>query len=209
MIPVSLTSYLSQHGLALIHDGSFPHQLTMTPHQAPSNGSLPAPNPATGDAAQSAPLSAVTTDGDPRHGGATVRRAGTNLGSIFSNCLGHWIAAPINANSRVFLEKDKALEWVIECESRPAPRFAVVHEEPFYAAGMRHVMRGPVLRLHVCLGQDRERRPLVTLQELIGGAGDYSPADLRVIADKLRAIADDAEAQPMGKRSFFRSYRRY
>lgn len=74
---------------------------------------------------------------------------------------------------------------------------------------MRHVVRGAGLRLHVCLGQNRERRPLVMLQELIGGAGDYSPADLRAIAAKLNAIADDAEAQPMGKRSFFRRYRRY
>lgn len=209
MIPATLTAYLSKHGFALLSASNFPRFVTMTTHSTPSTGSLPVPSPASGDAAQSAPLSAIVTEGDPLHGGASVRRGGTKLGSVHANCLGHWIGAPLNANSRVFFEKDKAIEWVVECEGKPAPRFSVVHEEPFYAAGMRHVVRGAGLRLHVCLGQDRERRPLVTLQELIGGAGDYSPADLRVIAEKLVAIADDAEGQPMGKRSFFRSYRRY
>lgn len=208
MISSGLLSYLRRHGLTLFPGNKFPRLLKMNACNSPSNCGPAASPPASVDATQAA-ASTITTEGDPRHGGENVRRARTLLGTLHTNAHGHWIGAPRAADSRVFLDKAKALEWIIACEGRAVPRFAAVHEEPFCAAGMRHVVRGQGLCLHVCLGQDRERRPLVALQELIGGAGDYRPADLRAIAGKLNAIADDAEAQPMGKRSFFRSYRRY
>ena len=183
----------------------------MNTHHLLSQDGLHVPSPAPGDLIQTTPLSQVEIDtaGDAERRGLAVRQGGSEVGRLFKNCFGHWIGAPFSADSCVFLEQEAALAYVKDCLGKPPPRYANVHEAEYYAAGMRHVSRGAGLRLHVCLGQDRNRNPLVTLQELIGGAGDYCPADLRTLATKLNAIADDAEAQPMGKRSFDRSYRRY
>lgn len=174
-----------------------------------TRGELPAPNPTASGAAQSGIPVTVDAGGDATRGGLIVRQAGVEVGRLFHNRFRYWIGAPLSADSRIFMEQEAALTYVKECIGAHMPRFARVHEDAYYAAGMRPVSRGANLRLHVCLAQDRDRKPIVTLQELVGGAGDYRPDDLRALAAKLCAIADDADAQPMGKRSFSRSYRCY
>lgn len=52
-------------------------------------------------------------------------------------------------------------------------------------------------------------RPLVDLDTIFGGGATYTPDQLRAIAAALARIADDADAHPMGPRSFFRSSRGY
>lgn len=90
------------------------------------------------------------------------------------------------------------------------PRFASLLENDYYAAGCRSWDHRPGAgTISCCLGRSIDGRPLVTVQDSIGCTGDYRPEELRAIAAKLLAIAEDAEARPMGKRSFSRSYRRY
>lgn len=59
------------------------------------------------------------------------------------------------------------------------------------------------------LGQSSDRKPMVELNTFLGYNAWMSPAELRLLARKLFAIASDAEREPMGKRSFRRKYRRY
>lgn len=66
--------------------------------------------------------------------------------------------------------------------------------------------RGPI---RATLGQTQTRTPLVTLSTGFGFDGDYTPEQIRRYAHTLLRIADDAAAQPMGPRSFYRSVRGY
>lgn len=66
--------------------------------------------------------------------------------------------------------------------------------------------RGPI---KVALGRTQTRTPLVTISNGFGFDGDYTPEQIRRYAQTLLLIAADAEAQPMGPRSFSRSIRGY
>ena len=74
-------------------------------------------------------------------------------------------------------------------------------EDNLYAAGMVPVAHGNPL-LHVRLRRDASGTASVTLQQLIGGTADYSPNELRRMAEKLKAIADAADAVGEGDRTF-------
>ena len=65
--------------------------------------------------------------------------------------------------------------------------------------------------LEVLLTQTFDRKPLVHLRNLPGEGGDayLTPAHLRMLAAALIRAADESEAQPMGKRSFFERSREY
>lgn len=89
-------------------------------------------------------------------------------------------------------------------------RFVIVSSAEHYAAGMAPMAAARVdAPMHCAIRLSRERRPMVTLQEMIGGTAVYSPDQLRVIAAKLNAIAADAEKHPDGRPDFIPSYRRY
>lgn len=64
-------------------------------------------------------------------------------------------------------------------------------------------------KLIVILSQDRFRKPGTTVDGLPGGGADLSPSQLRALAKTLNKIADDAEAEPMGKRSYRQKTREY
>lgn len=63
--------------------------------------------------------------------------------------------------------------------------------------------------LEVQLTQTFERKPLVYLRNLPGEGAYLTPAQLRRLAAALIQAADESEAQPMGKRSFFVRSREY
>lgn len=73
--------------------------------------------------------------------------------------------------------------------------------------GLLHWDRGGPIR--ATLGQTKDKRALVTVSTGFGFDGDYTPEQIRRYAQTLLRIADDAEAQPMGPRSFRRSDRGY
>ncbi len=86
-----------------------------------------------------------------------------------------------------------------------APAFVEI-ESPDYCKGNQFTETGAVF---ACLEQCAMRQPLVTLNTFIGYEASMRPAELRALAAKLVAIADHADARPMGKRTFRRVYRRY
>ena len=52
-------------------------------------------------------------------------------------------------------------------------------------------------------------QPLALIDGLPGGSAELTPAQLHALANGLLRIAADAEAQPMGTRSFMRKRREY
>jgi hypothetical protein len=58
--------------------------------------------------------------------------------------------------------------------------------------------------LTVTLCQTFDRKPLAVVDGLPGGAAELTPGQLRALADALLRIAADAEARPMGARSYMR-----
>ena len=63
--------------------------------------------------------------------------------------------------------------------------------------------------LQATLTQTHDGRPLAVVDGLPGEGADITPAQLRALAEGLLRIADDAEARPMGPRSFRRQRRQY
>lgn len=64
-------------------------------------------------------------------------------------------------------------------------------------------------KLTVVLCQTHDRKPLSTVDGLPCGPSDVRPSPLRAPDITLLQIADDAEAQPMGPRTFRRRQREY
>jgi hypothetical protein len=58
--------------------------------------------------------------------------------------------------------------------------------------------------LTVTLCQTFDRKPLAVVDGLPGDAAELTPGQLRVLAEALLRIAADAEARPMGARSYMR-----
>lgn len=65
------------------------------------------------------------------------------------------------------------------------------------------------INLTVVLCQTHDRKPPATVAGLLGGSADLRPSPLRALVNALLQIADDAEAQPMGPRTFRRRQRAY
>lgn len=59
------------------------------------------------------------------------------------------------------------------------------------------------------LCQTRDGKPLVTINGLPSDGADLRPEQLRLLAAAMLRIADDAEAQPMGKKTYRRQRREY
>lgn len=138
-----------------------------------------------------------------------IVRDGVILGTVYrQRDMDLWYGSPRHANTGSFLSSADAEAYILRCADAAPQRFVRVSQQEHYAHGCAHIGHRVGAPLHVRLGQCAQRQPLVTIQELIG-AGDYRPAELRAIASKLIAVAEDAEKQPMGPRSFFDSYRRY
>ncbi|MBL8348929.1 MAG: hypothetical protein JNL87_01325 [Burkholderiaceae bacterium] len=63
--------------------------------------------------------------------------------------------------------------------------------------------------LRADLVQTFERKPLAVVDGLPGDHAELTPAQLRALSAALLRIADDADAQPMGVRTFKRQRRAY
>ena len=63
--------------------------------------------------------------------------------------------------------------------------------------------------LTATLCQTYERKPLAVIEGLPGSNAELTPAQLRALAEGLLRIAADAEAQPMGARTYLRKRREY
>jgi len=63
------------------------------------------------------------------------------------------------------------------------------------------------MNITAVLCQSQDRRPLVDIAGL--PCADLTPEQLRALADTLRRIADDCEAQPMGKKHYRAQRREY
>lgn len=73
--------------------------------------------------------------------------------------------------------------------------------------GMTHWDRKTPLKVEML--RSVEAKPLVGLETILGYGSSYTPAQLRALASTFLRIADDADAHPMGPRSFYRSTRGY
>ena len=63
--------------------------------------------------------------------------------------------------------------------------------------------------LTATLCQSYDRKPRAAVDGLPSGCAEMTPAQLRALADGLLRIAADAEAQPMGARTYMRKRREY
>lgn len=64
-------------------------------------------------------------------------------------------------------------------------------------------------KLIAVLCQTHDRKPLATIDGLPGGHADLRPEQLRALSELLLRIANDAEAQPMGLRTYRQKKREY
>lgn len=89
-----------------------------------------------------------------------------------------------------------------------APHCIVITSTEFARVTVRPFERSNG-ELHVSIRLDENRAGVAMIKETIGQCRSYRPDELRLIAAKLSAIADDTERQPLRHAPFFTSYRRY
>lgn len=110
---------------------------------------------------------------------------------------------PARRKSRTI--KNAAADEPLQAAVGTAQGCQPVGEEEFFARGMRPWVHTRDAGL-TCSIRATDRGPVVRVQEQIGGTAEYRPDELRTIAAKLVAVANDADRHAETAARCFRRY---
>ncbi|MFA6959913.1 MAG: hypothetical protein WC205_04080 [Opitutaceae bacterium] len=98
-------------------------------------------------------------------------------------------------------------ESVVPLAVYVTPKTGNVYLQGHTLPGMSHWDRKAPLKVEML--RSVEAKPLVGLETILGYGASYTPDQLRALAATFLRLADDADAHPMGPRSFYHSTRGY